>query len=395
MEVAHNSGTKSFTSWLFSTQELLEKTVGFVALLFELSSLTMEMAQAEKPGPRRLLTEALNLFFLLFIYFFLKNHFNKKFSINADSKTAIDVLGLDENDKLGELVAYANTLTKQLSNFNGFILSTAFLYAVLIVQYLLKDHGLEPDWVKDILHYLTDLVSYIAAFFLLRCFFVMFLSTIDANGNDILDKQTHYYIWVGLGLMLLDIFIIHFNPEHGPFIAEFICGSINAIVFILFIARFENKRIDIPPFVLCILYLYAVLQTFLPLVTGSFKAEEGMEEFLHKFSSVIFTLCLLGKIVLVAVVSYALTSKKFFYYFITYKKLFDEEQNNWKKFEHEIKESFPDTESFNITYLQRSDGKYQAVCSSFFGSTAGIGQNPNEAKEDLLQNVRTMVPSLI
>lgn len=390
----------SFKSWLFSRHEIVEKTVGLVVLVVELVTILGEIY----PAQRHVLTQILNLFFLVFIYFYLKADFAKRFSVDANDPNIARILRFpnsskrEEKRKVSELVFNSNTLISQLKNINYFILFTAGLYVLLISQYVvtkLLKSDIDP---YHLFHFLEDLFSYVGAFFLLQCFYVMYLRTVDKSGNDILRARTNVYLLVGFFLMVFDI-VITLTNNNGVFISEFVCGLVNAVVFILLIARFENKILDIPPLILCILYTYAILQTCLPFVTGNFlvhgfehtaeierivsgiennrqlveqlhglipvlnegtRSAAELKEFLEEFNGIVLTLCLVGKVTLSAVLLYIVNSKRVFYYFMTLRKIHEEEEKHWEEFNTVI-DVFPTSpEAFSIVYNDSATSMLEA-----------------------------------
>jgi hypothetical protein len=386
----------SFKSWLFSRHELVEKTAGLVVLSVEIVALLEEVYPAEK----RVITQILNLFFLIFIAYYLKGDFAKRFSVDATDPAVIRILRFSryshKRERINELIFNSNTLIAQLKNINYFILFTAGLYVVLIAQYVTaKVSGSEKDWYH-VFHFVVDLLSYAGAFCLLRCFYVMYLTTVDKTGNDILKEKTNIYIIVGFFVMVFDV-VITLTSHNGVFISEFFCGVVNAIIFILLIARFENKILDIPPWVLCLLYLYAILQTCLPFVTGNFLTKgfehaalieqrlkslehvanlpaevndlievlkQGVEsngelkKFLEEFNGWVLTLCLVGKVTLSAVLLYVLNSKRIFYYFMTIRKIHAEEEVHWNEISPLIENFSTGAEPFSIVYARNDDSLF-------------------------------------
>lgn len=404
----------SFRSWLFSRQEIVEKTVGLFVLIVEVFFLLQEVYTIEK---KLVITDIFNFLFLIFIYAYLRSDFAKRFTINNESEAA-KILRLlpvsTRKDQLSLLVFRANTFISQLKNINYFLLSTAVLYALLLsflgVSSLLKARQLQLEaqnlqleaqhlelFVKPIkygFHLLIDLFSYAGAFFLLRCFYVMYLPTTDKNGNDVLNKKTNIYILVGIALMFLDVCIMH--KWYGLFLSEFICGVINSVIFILLIARFQNKLLDIPPFVICILYIYAILQTCLPFVSGvtedTFGAyitvTDDAKKVLDTFGNAVLMICLVGKITLSVVLLYVLNTKRIFYYFLTLRRIHEEEEKNWGKFFPLIKAFSVEPEKFSVIYNQEMNFTYTARMSGLFPDISGNGSTPEEAKEALLSEIQ-------
>lgn len=345
----------------------------------------------------------MNLFFLVFIFFYLKADFAKRFSVNVDDPNVARILRFsrqsNKKEKISELVFNSNTLISQLKNINYFILITALLYVVLLTKSIISGLYDKGSPVNEntiyLFHFATDLLSYAGAFYLLRCFFVMYLPTVDPNGNDILKARTNIYILVGLFLMVFDIAITLTN-KNGIFISEFICGVVNAVVFILLIARFENKILDIPPWILCLLYVYAILQTCLPFVTENFLTKEMLEankdfkKFLESFSGIVLLLCLVGKVTFSAVLLYVLNSKRIFYYFMTLRKIHAEEEGHWVEFYRLIKDFPISPESFSIIYNTKTNATYIATVPNLFPDVSGEGLTTKEAKDNLLNKIKSV-----
>jgi hypothetical protein len=445
----------SFKSWLFSEHELLEKTVGLVVLMAEVITLGQELYQGEStPEDKVPVTYIFNFLFLSFILYQLRRDFAKRFSVNANNPRIAELLRLsrvpdkkgdknririlafiaelltfsrtsskknrkEESDKIRLLVFQANTFISQLQNINYFIAFTAGLYLVFIVQRIVYTKT-QTDQYSAVFHLLTDLLSYIGAFYLLRCFFVMYLPTVDENGNDILNRRTIKYLFIVAFLMSID-FSTMATPR-GRFVSEYICGVINSVVFILLIARFQNKILDVPPVILCFLYIYAILQTCLPIVTGEITGEilpskmpsinvehltsiipgikliaEGWnqsistgftKEFQSLFTNVILTLCLFGKVALSVVLLYVLNTKRIFYYFMTLKIIHEEEEKNWGEFYPLIDSFSVEPEPFSIIYDRNSDYTYTARIPGLVDGISGTGRTREEAKIQLENEIK-------
>ncbi|MFL6255566.1 MAG: hypothetical protein ACJ74T_11180 [Pyrinomonadaceae bacterium] len=401
----------TFKSWLFSKHEFAEKTAGLVVLTIEVISLLQELYAGEDGHEDRVpITYILNLLFLVFIFFYLRDDFARRFSVYADNPLVARLLRLsyvqNKQDRVRVLVFQANTFISQLKNINYFILATAGLYAVFIAQKALHRAGLDmiPLWQLggseqvyldnvQLFHFVIVLLSYVGAFYLLRCFFVMYLPTIDVYGNDILNKQTTKYLFVIIALMSIDAYTM--SDARGRFISEFICGVFNSVIFILLIARFENKILDIPPIILCLLYVYAILQTCLPFVTEEIVGEtfspmitKEHPEFLNAFSNIVLTICLVGKVTLSAVLLYVLNTKRIFYYFMTLKLIHDEEKKNWSKFFSLIESFSVEPEKFSLLYEKNPDATYTARIPGLFNGVNGTGATREDAKKALLDEIK-------
>lgn len=404
----------SFKSWLFSRQEVFEKTAGLVVLILEvLHNLGLLYSVDETT-----FTHVLNLLFLIFIIIFLKKDFKKRFYLAHDDSNVVSILKLTHYNEvhrrsiIKDLVFNANTFIAQLKNINYFLIATAALYVCFLIKTCIFWIAAKPEFSNLITHNSTltiqelkelkpaativfhvvfDGFSYVGAFYLLRCFYVMYLPTIDIHGNDILKAQTFIYILIGIALMLFDVFVVVQN-HNGLFISEFICGIINSVIFILLIARFENKLLDIPPTILAILYVYAILQSCLLFVTGDIfsemtKGHEEFERFLEKFTSIVLTICLIGKITFSAVILYVLNSGRVFYYFITQRKINDDVERQWLKLNPLIKDFSVEPEQFNIVFTRNNDGRYVAAIPTIVKDLEGEGATSDDAKKDLLEKL--------
>lgn len=94
----------SFNSWLFSKQEILEKTVGLAILFLEIINHIQEIYGLG----REELTTILNLFFLLFIFFILKRDLPHRYSLKENEHALERILRLSRSanikEKLDELI---------------------------------------------------------------------------------------------------------------------------------------------------------------------------------------------------------------------------------------------------------------------------------------------------
>jgi len=402
----------TFSAWLFSKQEIVEKTVGLAILFLEIFNHLQDIFEMGKEQ----LTTILNLSFLVFIYFILKRDLGRRFSLKENESIIRRALrvptGQHFKERAEKIVRDSNTFIGQLRNIRYFFLAEAALYFFLLLESLLKTITVRKPLMTAIshvfkltpadmtvfgyysnhgFHLLFDLCSYVGAFFLLRCFFVMYLPTIDEEGNDILNKKTNIFIGLLFGLMVFDVFVMRHSQGH--FTTEFVCGIANAVVFILFIARFENKILDIPPVILCILYIYAILQTSLPFVTGGTELLSGIEsgehgsKYLDDFKGVVLTLCLVGKVALSAVLLYVLNTGRIFYYFVTLPRLHQEEEQNWLDLSQLLEKHEIYTEPMQILYEYQGDGSYTARIPGLISDKTGHGASRSEARSNLLGKI--------
>src|SRR6185436_1417079 len=79
----------SFGSWLISQREWAEKTIGVVVLTVETIAL---FSHVFSDLSRQVVTQLLNFFFLVFLFFFLRKSFNQRYIVNADSPVVTRVL---------------------------------------------------------------------------------------------------------------------------------------------------------------------------------------------------------------------------------------------------------------------------------------------------------------
>ena len=413
METIENNHA-SFQSWLLDKHQRIERTAGVVILFIEMLDIVIHKIFHNAPDIPT--TQVLNLGFLIVVYIKLEKEFGKRYTLadKNDPQKVARILRIwrfsDEHqrERIDRLVRSSNKLIGQLHNINYFVLATAGLYSLFLIKKMLVPGEEDPH---HIFHLLFDLISYLGAFFLLRCFYVMYLPTIKKE-RDNLGEQTNFYLWIILGLMVIDFcftryvhepsivcsvdsagkcLVTHGTLYTGVFIAEFLCGVINAVVFVLLVSRFQNKILDIPPYILFILYAYAVLQTCLPFVTNTGLVIS--KEFSEGFSSIVFRLVLIGKLALAAMLLYVLDSGRIVYYFMFLKNLHDEEteQKHWGKFKDLLDELPRAPEPFEITYKYDPDSKgYTATIlpASLFGRLTGSGETLDEARENLRNKIQ-------
>ena len=398
----------SFIDWLMSQREWVEKTAGAVVLIVEILALLTEIYHGIS---KSILTQVLNFLFLLFIFFNLRVYFRKEFDVRVDKDEEIDELvsilrfqpqrgvSLSREQKREEqrkemvsLARVGNKLISQFKSINYFMLSTAFVYAFLILQSIIVEADKRSTFrvsqpYFQITHFFIDFASYAGAFFLLQSFYVMYLRTIDNEGNSKLFENTGRYIFLGVLFLVFDLIATLAIPNIGVFISEFICGVANAIVLILLVARFENKLLDVPPWMLSILYVYAILQTCLPFVTKGITQEmaPGLQEFLEEFSSIVLSCCLIGKVALSAVLLYIINSKRLFYYFMFLRKIRNEEEENWNAFKDLVVRRRP-IEAVTIEYKRQNDS-YIASLAHPRANHEGKGTTPQEATQELIRNL--------
>lgn len=412
------SNHASFKSWLLDKHQRVEQTAGLVILFIEMLDIVIHKIFHNAPDIPT--TQLLNLGFLVVVYIKLEKEFGKRYTLSDknEPQRVARILRIwrfsDERQRqiIDKLVRSSNKLIGQLHNINYFILATAGLYFLFLVKTMLVKGDDDP---YHVFHFLFDLISYAGAFFLLRCFYVMYLPTIKKD-RDALAEQTNFYGWIILGLMVIDFSLTRYVHEPslacsvttagdcsvtqgtlytGVFIAEFLCGVINAVVFVLLVSRFQNKILDIPPYILFILYSYAVLQTCLPFVTNTGLVIS--KEFSEGFSSIVFRLVLIGKLALAAMLLYVLDSGRIVYYFMFLKNLHDEEneQKHWGKFKNLLDELPRAPEPFEITYKYDPNSKgftAMIVPASLFGRMVGTGATLDEARENLREKIQRNSP---
>ncbi len=143
---------------------------------------------------------------------------------------------------------------------------------------------------------------------------------VDAN-LKILTKDTTGYNAVFLNDRIKNVEAILKSEKSKQnsvdFFFQFLVGIITALVMCFFVGRFESLTFDTPIWVLLILYFYAVIQGFLPLLEPEFFLQN---EYLHSVSGMIIKsvlfIALLGKLVLYIFIQEVYETKRLFYYFV-------------------------------------------------------------------------------
>lgn len=348
--IENEKEVKNFFSWFLSSNQLQEKVISVGVLFLEILLLMNHSTESRSI----FILESLNLVFLLYFIFDLKNHFKLEFKIdNLKNIKHLDLLIEDEH-KLLKIQSRANDSIKQFSQFGGFLISTAFLYLFLIVFkleniiYINATHGsylIEfQEFIKYFFNFFLHFLSYIGVIYVLKCFYVLYFPTfedednVDSNLND----KTKFYWFIALGILIIELILTFPVGEHYKvfgFYFEFICGIINSFVLILFFARFESRLLGINPFITLFLYIYAIVQTSLPLVSGNVFDVSSLLNSNHEngidmtfLITLILSICLFAKIILYNIIVYLYQTKRLFYYFINTKLNYDKQEEYWREF---------------------------------------------------------------
>ena len=131
------------------------------------------------------------------------------------------------------------------------------------------------------------------------------------------------------------------NPENNAsaidFIFQIITGILSALIMCFFVGRFESLTFQTPPWILVILYFYAVIQGFLVILNVDFiKENEFLISAHDKISKLVFFVALLGKVVLYIYLIGLFSTKRLFYYFNHIKKEIEEMEQNCEDYWHLI-----------------------------------------------------------
>jgi hypothetical protein len=332
---------QNFFSWFLSGNEKREKLISFFVLFLEIILLTVHAIRENS----FLICCTVNLIFLLYFLYDFSSHFNEEFLISDIDKVA-DSLPQFKSKRLRkpEVMIYAfraNESIKQLKSFKGFLISTIIIYLILILDYLkIFSSASQPDLYSYIISLLINAVSYIGALYILKCFYVLYYPSFNNQFQSTVHKIDTYW-FVILVLIVFEALIEY--PRNNvldirvAFVFQFLCSTLSSFVLILLFARFENRLLGITPAILAILYIYAIIQTSLPIATGEINKminDNILTDFFKSFKSYLLLFALIGKLFLYNIFVYLYRTKRVFYYFLMIKAVYDAEKSNWKTFDN-------------------------------------------------------------
>ena len=118
-----------------------------------------------------------------------------------------------------------------------------------------------------------------------------------------------------------------------------ITGLLSALALCFFVARFESITFKTPPWVLMILYMYAVIQGFLVILDPDFiKQNELLKLTQHSVTQIVYFLALVGKITLYIYILGTFSTKRLFYYFKRTHIQIEEADEKWHDYLEEVRE---------------------------------------------------------
>lgn len=379
----------TFIRWFRGPKDRIEKAFGLIVLFAEVVIFALDFGD-ESAESKLFISQLLNFVFLAFIGYRLRADFDRSYWIDPKDDETIEVLNLppvaDRTEEVSKLNLQANILLQQFRTVIWFFWVTSLLYLWWLIEFGLKKvYGLSI--LPGYSHLIAVILSYGAALFLLRCFYVLFETTLDDDNKSVLRRNTFYYVFPVFFLIALDF--LHLDEAEYRIFFEFVCGVTNAVVFILFVTRFHNKIMGIPSVVISGIYLYAVLQTCLLIVTPDVKTIV-QEKFIHDievFANIILILCLAGKIVLSVVLLYVLDTRRIIYYFMVLRLLHQKEGEYWQKFYNGVTSQDVGIQPLYMVYTLDEKLGYIARFYSIFRGKRGVGRTPAEAKRNLLEKL--------
>ncbi|WP_350293636.1 hypothetical protein [uncultured Croceitalea sp.] len=188
---------------------------------------------------------------------------------------------------------------------------------------------IRPVWMDIIF----EVFNYASTFTLFACYHILAFSSFNKNGNFNIQRPLLLVgIWFSVFLFLDCSFKYGFldslNSSSSEdvnslyWIASSVGGFISAAFFSMLISRFDSKIMHVPAFFIFILFGYAAIQSFYPLL--SFIAQYDTNEGKHFFNSTviiffrnfIILLSLWGKLILFLLIFWMCRNHRLYMYFI-------------------------------------------------------------------------------
>jgi hypothetical protein len=138
------------------------------------------------------------------------------------------------------------------------------------------------------------------------------------------------------------------------FFFKCIIGIVTGLIMCFVVGRFESLTFKTPTIVLLVLYLYSLIQCFLPIIDTSFFVQnENLQAVHQSVTKTIFFLALLGKVVLYVYIVGLYQTKRLFYYFIETQHEISGITSHWRESMQEIKDENMEWEESNRETIEK------------------------------------------
>jgi len=221
------------------------------------------------------------------------------------------------------------------------LISWCSLYFALLLSLRFVPAGTNPAWESQALQVLNTSLNNASIFALVLCYIVLNRPTIVAvAGREVEDLPfKRGLIFVG-ALGLLEAILVALFESRGRadyagavlFGADVLSGVGGGIAMALFVSRLDSRLLStsgLLPIVPIILYFYAVIQPFYPLLNWTFPDRAGLPPHVDLW---ILQLAFMLKSVMYIYVTDRFRKGRFLFYMIYARRFYEDGETKWRRF---------------------------------------------------------------
>lgn len=195
--------------------------------------------------------------------------------------------------------------------------------------------------LKNLIENFLNIANSVVLFFI---YLIITISTIDAKSVESRQRALHIGV-ILLFFMAILLFLIEFfslpipcyNYSQVQFWIRLIVGIIAIVAMVSVIGRLDSSYLGVPQWLIIILYLYAGIQAFYPLL---YIVKYNIADILE---SIVSTISILGKFCLFLMIRWIATQKRFLFYLLQKANSKSESVAMWREFYKQY-EGCPDRE---------------------------------------------------
>jgi DNA-binding winged helix-turn-helix (wHTH) protein len=214
-------------------------------------------------------------------------------------------------------------------------------FALLLSLRFAPVAGNNPSWEWQAFHILNTSLNNASIFALVLCYVILNRPTvISVAGREVegLPFKRGLILVVGLGLVEAILVALFDNRGHADyagaalFAADVLSGIGGGIAMALCISRLDSRLLStsgLLPIIPIVLYFYAVIQPFYPLLNWTFPDRAGLPQHVDLW---IMQLAFVLKSVMYIYVTDRFRKGRFLFYMIYARRFYEDVESKWKRF---------------------------------------------------------------
>ena len=214
-------------------------------------------------------------------------------------------------------------------------------FALLLSLRFVPAGGNDPSWQWQALQVLNTSLNNASIFALVLCYVVLNRPTVVAvAGREVESLPFKRGLIVVGGLTLLEAILVAIFESRGRadyagavlFGADVLSGVGGGIAMALFVSRLDSRLLStsgLLPIVPIILYFYAVIQSFYPLLNWTFPDRAGLPQHVDLW---IMQLAFMLKSVMYIYVTDRFKKGRFLFYMIYARRFYEDVESKWRQF---------------------------------------------------------------